>query len=115
MTEKPIQYTDMSERAFIKWILDYTMEQTIELFESIPEDHLCLRPRSNINAPGWIYGHIIGGERAMIGGFTQGVMDIPAKYGVFSGQSIPTESQLRDALEPANSLTWGMSRPAVHR
>ena len=104
MTEKPIQYTDMSERDFIKWNLDYTMGQTIEIFESIPEDHLCLRPRPNVNAPGWVFGHIIGGERAMIGGFAQGVMDIPGKYWVFSGQSIPTESQLRDALKPKDAL-----------
>ncbi len=116
MAEKPIQYTDMSERAFIKWVLDYTMEQTIELFESIPEDHLCLRPGPNINAPGWVFGHLIGGERAMIGGFAQGVMDIPAKYGVFSGQSISTESQLRDALEPTDALTayWREVRKQTH-
>jgi uncharacterized damage-inducible protein DinB len=105
MTEEPIQYTDMSERDFIKWNLDYTMGQTIEIFEAIPPDHLCIRPMPNINAPGWIFGHIITAERAMIGGFTQGVMDIPEKYVVFSGLwSIPTESQLRDALEPKDGL-----------
>ena len=102
--EKPVQYTDMSERDFIKWNLDYTMQRIIETFESFPEEHLCLRPRPNINAPGWIFGHIIGGERAMIGGFAEGVMDIPGKYWVFSGQSMPTESQLRNALEPREAL-----------
>jgi len=35
MIEEPIQYTDMSERDFIKWNLDYTMGQIIKLFESI--------------------------------------------------------------------------------
>ena len=103
MTEEPIQYTDMSERDFIKWNLDYTMGQTIELFESIPTVHLCIRPKPNINAPGWIFGHIITAE-AMIGGFTQGVMDIPGKYAVFAGWFIPTESQLRDVLEPKDDL-----------
>ena len=104
VTEKPIQCTDMSERDFIKWNLDYTMERTIEVFESIPEEHLCLRPRPNINAPGWIFGHIITAERAMIAGFAQGVMDIPGKYWVFSGQSVPTESELRDVLKPKEAL-----------
>ncbi|MDQ1326890.1 MAG: hypothetical protein QG641_170, partial [Candidatus Poribacteria bacterium] len=105
MAEEPIQYTDMSERDFIKWNLDYTMGQTIEFFEAIPPDHLCIRPMPNINAPGWIFGHIITAERAMIGGFTQGVMDIPRKYVVFSGLwSIPTELQLRDVLEPKDDL-----------
>ena len=103
MTEESTQYTDMSERDFIKWNLDYTMGQTIEVFEAIPTDHLCIRPRPNINAPGWIFGHIITAE-AMIGGFTQGVMDIPGKYAVFAGWFIPTESQLRDVLEPKDDL-----------
>jgi uncharacterized damage-inducible protein DinB len=116
MAEEPIIYTDMSERDFIKWNLDYTMGRTIETFESIPEDRLCLRPGPNINAPGWIFGHIVTAERAMIGGFAQGVMDIPGEYWVFSGQSIPNESQLRDAFEPRDALTsyWHKVRKQTH-
>lgn len=116
MMEKPIQYTDMSERDFIKWNLDYTMEQIIKEFQSMPEEHLCVRPKPNINAPGWIFGHIMCAERAMIAGFTQGVMDIPGKYWVFSGQSIPTESQLRDVLEPKDALIsyWHEIRRQTH-
>lgn len=100
--EKPFMYTDMSERELIKWTLNYTMPWVIDTFEAIPDGAMCVRPRPNINAPAWIFGHIIVTERLHVGGVLEGVNDIPDGFGVFRARK-PTEEQIRAAFK---SKAW---------
>jgi uncharacterized damage-inducible protein DinB len=96
-------YTDMGERALLAWQLDYTMSWVIGAFEAIPEDALCRRPRANINAPGWIFGHIAVTERLHVGGFLEAVHDIPDGFDVFRAPH-PAEQDIRRAIDSADAL-----------
>ena len=100
--DKPFMYTDISERELIKWMLGYTMDWIIETFEAIPDDAMCVRPRPNINAPAWIFGHIVVTERFHVGGVLEGVNDIPEEFRVFRARK-PTEEQIRAAFK---SKAW---------
>jgi hypothetical protein len=103
MTEKPFMYTDMSERDLLKWTLNYTMPWVIETFEAIPDHAICVRPRPNINAPAWIFGHIVMTERCHVGGVLQGVSDWPEEFNVFRAPK-PAEEQIRAAFKSKASL-----------
>ena len=48
----------MTNRELIRYVLDYTMEWSIDQFEAIPDDLVWVPPRPNINAPGWTFGHV---------------------------------------------------------
>ncbi len=103
MDEKPFMYTDMSERELFKWLLNYTMDWAIRTFETIPDDALCVRPRPDINAPVWIFGHIAVTERFHVGCVLEGVDDIPEAFWLFRAPD-PTEEQIREVVESKEAL-----------
>jgi len=102
--EKPFMYTDISERELIKWTLGYTMGWIIDTFESIPDDAMCVRPRPNINAPAWIFGHIAATERKHVGMALEGVNDIPEAYRIFHCVRWPTDDEIAAAVESKQAL-----------
>ena len=100
-------YTDMSERDFIRWNLNYTMERIIGVWNHIPDDYLCVRPKEYLNAPAFVFGNIAVKERVHTMHFNVGPYVIPEKYEPFHGFFEPTQQQLEDAL--------ALVRPADHR
>ena len=118
MDEVPFMYTDLGEVGLIKWTLDYTMDWVIGTFESIPESCLFGRPRPNINAPAWIFGHIAVTERSHVAGFIQGnCSDIPEGWGpIFKGHGPPDEEDLKGAAKSRAHLisSWRGVRQQTH-
>ena len=116
MDEKPIMYRDMSERDLLKWTLDYTKPWVIGTFESIPDDRLAVRPRPNINAPGWIFGHIVVTERTHVGRFLEGVDDVPEPWRTVFRAPKPTEAEIRQAIASKADLIdyWHGVRAKTH-
>ena len=103
MNDRPFMYTDMSERDLLGWNLNYTMERVIAAFEVIPQDRLCVRPRPNISAPAWIFGHIVVTERFHVGWVLEGVDDVPEPFWVFRDMD-PDDEKLRQAVESRQAL-----------
>jgi hypothetical protein len=93
----------MREADLLGWALDYTMPSVVRTFGSIPEDRLAVRPRPNINAPGWVFGHIAVTERLHVGMALEGVRDIPEPFWVFRAAR-PEEEALRAAIESRAAL-----------
>jgi len=109
MSDKPVQYRDISEREVLRYALDYTMPWIIDTFKAIPDDHVAVRPRPNINAPGYVFGHIAVTERKHVGMFLESVKDIPEKYMIFFGsggccEQSHSEDEIRAAIESKNTL-----------
>ena len=102
--EVPFMYSDISERQFIKWTLGDTMGWIIDTFESIPDEALCVRPRPNINAPAWIFGHIAVTERKHVGMVLEGVDDIPEAYRIFHCARRPTDDEIAGAVQSKQAL-----------
>lgn len=106
MNDSGFMYRNMTERDFIFWNLEYTMNGVIETFKSIPDEWLCLRPHPNVLAPGWTFGHIAVTERVHVGMFLQGIDDIPTQYKLFYGRrafDIP-EEELSAAIQSKEAL-----------
>ena len=106
MEEKPIMYTDMSERDLLKWQLNYTMPQIIEDFRAIPDNKLGWRPAKRTRSAGQIFGHIVVTERGHVGHFLEGVDDIPEKYTIFRSLTHyePTEAEVVKAVGSKEEL-----------
>ena len=106
MEEKPIQYTNMSERDLFKWQLDYTMPQIIDDFRAIPDSKLGWCPAEKTRSAGHIFGHIIHTERKHVGCYLQGVNDIPEKYKIFWSltHTDPTEEKILKAVGSKGEL-----------
>ena len=64
----------------IRYSLDYTIDWLIRNFELVPDDRIWVRPRPSINAPGWIFAHVVVTEREHVGTCGQGIDDIPADW-----------------------------------
>jgi len=93
----------MTKRELVKWTLDYTMPRIIANFEAIPDELVCVRPRPNINAPGWIFGHIAVTERLHVGRFVEGVDDIAKAFRIFRAPR-PSAEDVRGAVESKEAL-----------
>ena len=117
MSDLPFMYKPMSERAFIRWALGYTMDRVIETFRAVPDEWLARRPRPNINAPGWVFGHIAVTERKHVGLALEGVDDIPREYGILHSGARPTEQEIADAIESKDALVkyWQDVRAKTER
>lgn len=119
MEDKPIMYTDMSERDLLKWQLDYTMPMIIKDFKAIPNDKLGWRPARKTRSAALIFGHIIVTERRHVGCFLQGIDDIPVKYNrVFGSLTCcdPTEEEVLKAIGSGEELIsyWQVVRKQTH-
>lgn len=110
--EKLYMYTDTSERDFIKWNLDYSMQRVLATWDAIPEQHVCRIPRPYLNAPAFVFGNISVKERIHHAGFAGGVNDIPEKYNLFHGFKKPTQAELEAAFESKQELVdyWRVVR-----
>jgi len=97
-------FTDMSERDFIRWNLSYTMEKIIRLWNAIPDEYLCVKPKPYLNAPAFVFGNIPVKERVHTMHFNVGPYDIPERYEAFHGFYEPTQEQLEQALESKQAL-----------
>jgi len=108
----PYMYTDMSERDFIKWNLDYSMQRVLATWDVIPEEHICKQPKPYLNAPAFVFGNIIVKERIHHAGFAGGINDIPEKYFLFHGFKKPTQAELEAAFETKQELVdyWKVVR-----
>lgn len=117
MNDIPFMYKQMSERALIRWALAYTMDWVIDAFLAIPDDAIALRPLPNVNAPGWVFGHIAVTERKHVGLALEGVDDIPPEYGVFHTGARPTDREIADAIESKDALVeyWREVRAKTER
>lgn len=104
MDQAYFMYGPMDEAAFIRYVLDYTMERAIETFRRIPEDGLCGRPQAALNPPAWIFGHIAVTERKHVGYFLEGVDDIPARYHLFHTGARWAEDEVRKAFDTKDEL-----------
>jgi uncharacterized damage-inducible protein DinB len=93
----------MTLREFIKWNLEYTMPRVIGNFEAIPDDLVCVRPRPNVNSPGWILGHVAVTERLHVGRFVEGVDDVPKRFRVFRAAK-PSGEDVRRVVESKEAL-----------
>jgi len=106
--EIPLMYTDMSERAFILWNLDYTMDRVIETFVAIPDGWLSKRTRPNIPPAGWTFGHIAVTERVHVGRYLEGIDDIPSEFNIFYPVPppvvIPSEAELAKVIKSKDQL-----------
>jgi uncharacterized damage-inducible protein DinB len=107
----------MTERAFVKWTLGYTMDPIIGAFRAIPDQWLCRRPHPDVNAPGWIFGHIAVTERKHIGLVLEDVDDIPDHFRLFHTESEPSESAIVAAIESKEQLIayWSGVRQMTER
>ncbi len=95
----------MTNRELIRYVLDYTMDWSISQFEAIPDDLVWVPPRTDINAPGWIFGHVAVTERCHVGMFLQAIDDIPQEWlRVFRSHSRPSDSDLQAVAEPKSAL-----------
>ena len=102
--ETPYIYTDMSERDFIKWNLDYSMRRVLATWDAIPERLICIQPKPYLNAPAFVFGNIIIKERIHHAGFAGGINDIPEKYFLFHGFKKPTQAELEAEIESKQEL-----------
>lgn len=102
--EKPFMYADMSERDFIEWNLDYSMRRVLATWDAIPEEHICLQPKPYLASPAFVFGNIAVKERFHHAGIAAGVNDIPKKYSIFHGFSMPTRADLEMAVESKQAL-----------
>ena len=102
--DKPYMYTDMSERDFIRWNLEYSMRRVLATWDAIPEEHICKQPKPYLAAPAFVFGNIAVKERIHHAGFAGGIDDIPKKYGIFHGFKMPTQAELEAAVESKQAL-----------
>ncbi len=102
--DKPYMYTDMSERSFIRWNLEYSMRRVLATWEAIPEEQICRQPRPYLAAPAFVFGNIAVKERIHHGGFAGGINDIPKRYGIFHGFKMPTQAELEEAVDSKQAL-----------
>jgi hypothetical protein len=102
--EKPYMYTDMSERDFIKWNLEYSMPRVLAVWDAIPEEQICRQPKPYLAAPAFVFGNIAVKERIHHAGFAGGVNDIPKKYAIFHGFKMPTQAELEAAVDSKQAL-----------
>ena len=119
MEDKPIMYTDMSERDLLKWQLDYTLPMIIKDFKAIPDNKLGWRPAKKTRSAAQIFGHIVITERCHVGCFLQGINDIPEKYNrVFGSLTCgdPTEEEVSKAIGSREELVayWQEVRKQTH-
>jgi hypothetical protein len=116
MADKPFMYTDLSERQLLGWQLDYTMDRVIRTFESIPADVLYARPRPNINAPAWIFAHIVAAEQGHVGACCQGVEATPDRLKGLHRKAHLPPGELAAALGPRAALVaaWREVRQRTH-
>jgi hypothetical protein len=118
MEDKPVMYTDMSERDLLKWQLDYTMPMIIKDFEAIPDDKLGWRPAKKTRSAGQIFGHIIATERAHIRGFVQGIDDSGKDAKLFHSLTScdPDEDSVLRAIPSKEELVtaWREVRKQTH-
>lgn len=104
MEDKPYMYTDMSERDFIRWNLEYSMRRVLATWDAIPEEYICKQPKQYLAAPAFVFGNIAVKERIHHAGFAGGINDVPKKYFLFHGFRMPTQSELEAAVESKQSL-----------
>ncbi len=91
----------MTNRDVIKYNLDYTMDWLIRKFELVPDDRIWVRPRPNINAPGWIFAHVAVTEREHVGAYLQGIDDVPPDWRrIFRIHRPPTDEELQAVAAP---------------
>jgi uncharacterized damage-inducible protein DinB len=117
MDEIPFKCQDIGERGFIRYTLDCTKGRIVQCFEAIPDTALYCQPHQGLNSAAWIFGHIATTERAHLGGFAQGIWDIPKRYGILdSCASIPTEQELMDSIGSKASIIsyWDSVREQTH-
>ncbi|MDA3960122.1 MAG: hypothetical protein PF961_04995 [Planctomycetota bacterium] len=79
-SDKPIMYTDMSERSFIRWNLEYTFDYMIDTYRSIPADKLLVALAEDMDPPALIFTNTAIKEAIHVQGFNQGKIDIPDKF-----------------------------------
>ena len=102
--KKPYMYTDMSERDFIRWNLDYSMRLVLATWDAIAEQYICKQPKPYLAALAFVFGNIAVKERIHHAGFACGINDIPEKYAIFHGFRMPTEAELETAVESKQAL-----------
>ena len=101
---EPDMYTDMSERDFIRWNLEYSMRRVLATWDAIPEEHICEAPKPYLAAPAFVFGNIAVKERIHHAGFAGGTNDIPEKYRLFHGFQMPTRAELEAAVDSKQAL-----------
>jgi hypothetical protein len=107
----------MTNREIVKYILDYTMDWSIRQFEQVPDKYVWVPPRDDLNAPGWIMGHVAVTERCHVGMFVEGVEDIPREWlRVFRIHRRPSAEDLLSVAAPKRELVsyWRQVRQQTH-
>ena len=102
--DKPYMYTDMSERDFIRWNLDYSMRRVLATWDAIAEKYIYTQSKPYLAAPAFVFGNIAVKERIHHAGFTGGINDIPKKYEIFHGFKMPTQAELEAAVDSKQAL-----------
>ena len=117
MNDETLTCRDIRDRVLIKDALDCTKARIVKCFEAIPDDALCEKLLPELSPAAWIFGHIVTTERAHIGGFAQGLWDIPQEYRILdSCASVPTEKDLMDCIGSKGEIIayWDSVREQTH-